>query len=104
MKTIMIITKRNNGSKAHQKYIRNEHLKTFFTHFVRILILIVILAFWELATKQNWIDPFITSSPSRIIKQLKELYDTGNLFTHLFTTLNETILAFALSTIIGQKK
>ena len=101
MKKYILKTKTYKGSQEHQKFIRNEHLKTFFTHFIRILILVAIIGIWELATRQNWIDPFITSSPSRVIKQLKELYETGNLFTHLFTTLNETIWAFFLSTVIG---
>lgn len=101
MKKIIVKTNKNKGSLAHQKYIRNENLKTFFIHFVRILLLIFIIGIWELSANLNWIDPFITSSPSRIIKQTIDLYETGNLFTHILTTLNETILAFVLSTIIG---
>ena len=45
---------------------------------------------------------FITSSPSRILKQINLLYKSGSLFKHIFTTLNETLLAFILSTIIGE--
>lgn len=101
MKIIKLKQKTYKGSINHQKFIKKERLKTFLTHFFRIVILVSIILFWELAAKFNIVDPFITSSPTRIIKQTIELYNNGNLFKHIFTTLNETILAFALSTIIG---
>ena len=101
MTTLKLKKKKFNGSVEHQKFIKKENLKTFLTHFARVFILIAIIGIWELAARENWVDPFITSSPSRIIKQTIDLYETGNLFKHITTTLNETILAFALSTIIG---
>ncbi len=100
-KTFTLKTKKEKGSIAHQKYVKKENLKTFFIHFSRILLLILIISAWELIAKFNIVDPFITSSPSRIIKQTIELYNSGSLGTHIFTTLNETVLAFLLSTIIG---
>ena len=64
-------------------------------------MLIALLGIWELSATLGWADPFITSSPSRIINQTIELYNNGTLFKHILITLNETILAFALSTAIG---
>ena len=88
-------------SPAHKKFIKKERTKTFFIHFFRVLLLVFLIGFWELVAYKNWVDPFIISSPSRVVKQAVELYNNGTLFLHIFTTLNETILAFALSTIIG---
>lgn len=88
-------------SIAHKTYIKKHRIKTFFVHFFRILLLIFIIGIWELSARLNWIDPFITSSPSRIIIQLIELYNNGTLFLHIGTTLYETVLAFVLSTLIG---
>lgn len=95
--------KNNNfiGSKEHQKFIKIQKTKTFFVHFTRLLLLIALLGIWELSATLGWADPFITSSPSRIINQTIELYNNGTLFKHILITLNETILAFALSTAIG---
>ena len=95
--------KNNNfiGSEEHQKFIKIQKTKTFFVHFTRLLLLIALLGIWELSAKLNWADPFITSSPSRIINQTIELYNNGTLFKHILITLNETVLAFALSTAIG---
>lgn len=101
MKKIKMKFSKNKGSITHQKFVKREHFKTFLTHLIRILILIAIIGIWELAAKLEWVDPFITSSPSRIVKQIISLYDDGNLFKHIFVTLDETIQAFILSTIIG---
>lgn len=101
MKRIKIKTNKKPLSPSRQKYLKRERLKTFLIHLFRILLLVSIISFWEISARLNLIDPFITSSPSRIIKQTIDLYNSGNLFNHIFVTVNETILAFSLSTIIG---
>ncbi len=102
MKKTMIVKKNNTTfSQAHKYYVRLEHTKTFLVHFTRILLLVALLVLWEMAARLGWADPFIISSPSRIINQLVELYNSGSLWLHIQTTLNETLLAFLLSTIIG---
>ena len=92
---------KNTYSKAHKKYLKNLRIKTFSIHAVRILILILILGLWELCATFNVIDPFITSSPSRVINQLGILISDGSLWHHSWITLYETILAFAISTLLG---
>lgn len=101
MKRINIKLNKSTYSSEHQKYLKKHKLNTFLIHFARILLLVSIIGFWELIAYKNWVDPFIISSPSRIIKQTIELYNTGSLFNHILITLNETIIAFVLSTIIG---
>ena len=101
MKRIPIKRTKFKGSIAHKKYIKKEHTKTFFIHFFRFLLLVSIIGLWELVAFKNWVDPFIISSPSRVVKQIIELYNNKTLFLHISTTLTETILAFAYSTIIG---
>lgn len=88
-------------SVSHKKFVKREHTKTFFIHFFRILLLILFIGVWELAAYLHWADPFIISSPSRIVKQITLLYESGSLFRHIWITLSETLLAFLLSTIIG---
>ena len=74
-------------SAAHKKYVREQYTKTFLVHFFRILILVAFLGLWELSAHFGWLDPFITSSPSRIIAQLSELYTSGSLWNHIWVTL-----------------
>lgn len=101
MKTFIIKTKKNLGSKEHQKFVKKEKTKTFLVHFCRIALLLALIGLWELVAYKNWVDPFIISSPSRIIKQLQLLMSSGSLSLHITTTLTETIYAFILSTAIG---
>ena len=101
MKRLSLKRKNFQGSIEHQKFVRKEKTKTFLVHFSRIAILVLIIGLWELIAYNNWVDPFIISSPSRIIKQTQILIESGSLTLHLSTTLTETVYAFLLSTIIG---
>ncbi len=101
MKRIFLKTSNQQFSDSHKKYVRKEKLKTFFVHFFQVVILLGIIGLWELVAQKEWVDPFIISSPSRVVNQIGELYKNGTLFTHILTTLNETVLAFLLSTLIG---
>lgn len=101
MKFIFIKKQTFIGSKNHQKFVRQEKTKSFLVHFSRIALLVALIGLWELIADKNWVDPFIISSPSRIIKQTKILLESGSLSLHVFTTLKETVYAFLLSTIIG---
>jgi len=101
MKKNISLSKNKQISMSHKKFIKKENKKTFFIHFFRIVLLVAFIGIWELIADLNWADPFIISSPSRIIRQIGLLYHSGSLFLHIFTTLKETILAFCLSTIIG---
>ena len=101
MKKFIVKQKKFIGSQEHQKFLKKERTKTFFIHAFRVLILALFIGLWELVAYKNWVDPFIISSPSRVVKQAIELYNNGTLFLHIFTTLNETFMAFVLSTLIG---
>lgn len=93
--------KKQNYSLEHRKYLKNLKLKSFSVHIARFLLLALILGIWELCAQTNIIDPFITSSPSRIFLQIKTLINQNTLWYHSWVTLYETILAFSISTILG---
>ena len=59
------------------------------------------LTVWELSAQFAWINPFITSSPSRIAKSIGELYENGTLFYHVGTTLWETLAGFFIAVALG---
>ena len=67
----------------------------------RFGVLFFILALWELLASLNIIDPFISSSPSRIIKTIKNLFIENNLLYHIGVTLYETILGFLIAVGLG---
>jgi len=88
-------------SIEQKKYLNKLKLNKFLIHFTQIFILILLLFLWEYLSSNNYINSFITSSPSRIIKTIKNLYLNNNLFIHIFVTLKECIISFILTTIIS---
>jgi len=92
---------KQNYSLAHKKYLRGLKIKSFAIQFSRLLLLVALLGFWELCATMNIIDPFITSSPSRIVKQIGQLIANNSLWHHSWITLYETLLAFTISTLAG---
>ncbi len=65
------------------------------------LLLLGLLVFWEIGAIFKWIDPFITSQPSRIWLTILKLETTGKLWTHIATTVSETTLGFVVGTLGG---
>lgn len=88
-------------SPEHLAYLRGEQKKSAVVNVARIAILLLILTLWELSAQFAWINPFITSSPSRIVKTIAELYKNGTLFHHVGTTLGETLLGFVIAVVVG---
>lgn len=88
-------------SLDHKKYLRKLCMQDIFIHVCRILLLALIIGLWESVANSGIVDPFITSSPSRIINKLSKMFASGTIWNHIFITLEETILAFLFSTIIG---
>ena len=90
-----------NYSREHIAYLKKERNKKIIITVSRILVLVIILGFWELFAQLKIIDPFITSSPSRVIKTIGDLYKNGTLFFHIGITLAETLAGFVIAVILG---
>jgi NitT/TauT family transport system permease protein len=56
---------------------------------------------WEIASRLNFIDSFLVSSPSRILKTIIELNNSHELWENIGCTVSETILGFLFGTILG---
>ncbi len=88
-------------SKDQIEYLKKIRSQKRYITFLRILLLVVLFAVWEIATTLKWMDPFIFSSPGRIAQTLFRLYQNGSLWNHVFTTLWETVAGFLLGTVFG---
>lgn len=97
----MMASDRNSISKEHSEYIRKIKSTKYKIVITRISILVIIFALWEILGRYNIIDPFLTSTPTRMIKSLITIYSEGTLFNHIFVTCYETILGFILGTVLG---
>lgn len=88
-------------SEEHKQYLKKQRTRKIVIRIIQTGILILIFGIWELSAYLEWADPFITSSPSRVVKSIANLYTSGQLFTHLGATLWETVISFILSTVLG---
>lgn len=88
-------------SEEQIRYIRSVKKENHKVTFVRIFILVAFFVLWEVAGDLKWIDPFLTSTPSRMWKSLVTIYAEGTLFKHIFITCFETIIGFITGTVLG---
>lgn len=93
--------KNANYSKEHLLYLKKNRRRSVLVTVTRIGILVLIIALWEICAQCNLVDPFITSSPSRVVKTAAELYSNGTLFYHIGVTLMETIIGFVIAVTLG---
>ncbi len=92
---------RKEFSKEHLTYLKKQKRNNLIVQISRIALLVLLLGVWELAADFEWVNPFITSSPSRIVKTIAALYTEGTLFYHVGVTLGETLAGFAIAVIAG---
>ncbi|MFZ7103475.1 MAG: ABC transporter permease [Peptococcaceae bacterium] len=88
-------------SSEHEAYLHRRKLYRWKVAGTQVLLLIGIILLWELAGNRGWIDPFITSQPSRIWQTLVNLHQEGSLYYHIGITVLETVIGFISGTIIG---
>ena len=88
-------------SNEHQLYLKNKKRNKNIILFFRIFIVLFFLIVWEILAKTEIINPFLTSSPSKVITTIIDLYKQNNLFKHIGTTFYETIASFSIASIIG---
>lgn len=88
-------------SKEQKEFIRKYKFKKYLIVIIQLSIIVLFLAMWEMFSKNNIINPFIFSSPSKIVKTIYELYLNNNLFNHILVSVYETIIAFVLGLVIS---
>ncbi len=69
--------------------------------FLQISIFVMLLAAWEIATWLGWMDAFVFSSPSRMVKCFFDLSADGSIYYHIGVTLLETFASFLLIMGLG---
>lgn len=80
------------------KQIRQRKIGIFLS---KISLLVGFLLLWEWAANTGAVDPFIVSSPSRIVGVVVRLASSGELFMHMGVTLYEAVMGFLLGTVLG---
>lgn len=93
--------KNNDFSIHHLYYVKKLKKENVLVWIIRFALLTSLLALWEIFAIIGLIDPFISSSPSRIIKTIKDLFLENNLIYHIGITLYETLLGFFIAIGLG---
>lgn len=88
-------------SEEHKAFLRKIKKRKNMITITRLLILVAFFSLWEIAGNLRWIDPFLTSTPSKMIKSLLQIYGEGTLFNHIGITCFETIIGFVSGTLLG---
>ncbi|MBE6148525.1 MAG: ABC transporter permease [Firmicutes bacterium] len=88
-------------SENQKTFIKKIKKQRRLVIFFQLAIVFCFIISWELLTKYEIINSFIYSSPSKIFLTLKDLFIAKDLFSHIFTTLSEVLIAFVLGIILG---
>jgi NitT/TauT family transport system permease protein len=77
----------------------------------QFLLLVAIFGFWHVATHPDLIPPFVWDNPNRaafffgepvkIFGAIWDWFRTGEIYPHLWVTLQETALAFVIGSVLG---
>ena len=72
---------------------------------LRVMVAVVLIGGWELATRRGWIDPFFWGQPSGVWNQIVTWATKGTaqgpLWEQIYTTLKETVLGFLIGVALG---
>lgn len=93
--------KDNNISKERIKYLKKCRNYKLTVSCIQVLMLVCFIGLWEISTRCGLVNPFIFSSPSRIINTFLTMAKSGVIFTHIWITLGETFLSFFLIVVAG---
>ena len=88
-------------SSGYKNYLRKIKRDNLLVLLSQIFILIFLILLWQYASDKGYINTFISSSPKNVINTIVDLYNSNNLFIHIWITLYETIISFLLGTILG---
>jgi len=80
---------------------RKSLLRRHWTSLVGVVSVIVFLGAWEWAADTKAINPLFTSSPHRIVKELKFLIQTHQLWPNTWISLQEFLIGFGLAIAVA---
>ena len=88
-------------SSGYKKYLIKIKRDKILVILSQVFILVFLIWLWQYASDKGYINTFISSSPKNVINTIVDLYNSNNLFIHIWITLYETIISFLLGTILG---
>ncbi|MCL2840926.1 MAG: ABC transporter permease [Defluviitaleaceae bacterium] len=87
-------------SAGRQQYLRAKKRRQIMIRVCQLSVLFLTIAVWEIAARLGFIDSFIMSQPTRILRTISN-FQNNNLLHHIGVTFFETIVGFTLGAILG---
>lgn len=88
-------------SEAQKEYLDSCKREKRFIRSWQWIIMLVFLVFWEAGARVGFINAFVFSSPSRVVKTIVSMAADGSLWYHTGITLAETFFSFFLILMFG---
>ena len=88
-------------SEAELRYLKDYQKHQKLVKTIQLFIIISFIILWVLLSKYKIINPFIFSSPSKIINTIINLAVTNQLLINIYTTLFEILISFIIGFIIS---
>ena len=98
---MVIPTTTESMQQTHEAWILQHKREKQKITAAQIILLVLLLATWELAARMGWIDTFLFSSPSAILNIFWIYFSNGTIWTHIGITLWETFVGFLIGTFCG---
>ena len=87
-------------SEAQKQYLHSLQRRKYWILAAQVLLLLTILAAWEISVEKGYLNGFIFSSPQRVVQCFYTMLKDQSLFFHIGITLAETIASFLLVMIL----
>ncbi|WP_424766232.1 ABC transporter permease [Paenibacillus sp. sgz302251] len=87
--------------QLHYRFKERNRRLTGAVLTTQIALLLLFVGLWEAAGRNKWIDPLLFSFPSKMFDQLWRTLADGSLWPHIGMTVMETVVGFALGTLLG---
>lgn len=87
--------------KAKTAVSRRRSRTTVVVRITQVLIILAVLAWWQLGTLWGVIDPFLWSTPTDVWGRVIAWLTDGTVLENLLVTLYEAAMAFLIGTVSG---
>lgn len=88
-------------SAGQLKYINRIKRNKRIVFIARIMVFVLLIGSWELGAQLGFLNSFIFSSPSRIVRCFIDMSKSGLIWRHMWVTIYETLICFAIVICAG---
>ncbi|MCL2217866.1 MAG: ABC transporter permease [Defluviitaleaceae bacterium] len=87
-------------SSGRREYLYNKKKNKIIVRVCQVAVLVLVIAIWEIGARLGFIDSFIMSQPTRVLRTISN-FQNNNLLMHIGITFLETIIGFSLGAVMG---